>query len=161
LLILVGNFMEETIEKLNQYELGFHLIPDLTDEEVASSLADLGKIITKLKGNIVKTKDPLKIDLAYPIKHKKQAFFGSINLQGSPELPEELQEELKLNDNVLRFVILKEEEEGRRVLTTMVGPKGQKKIKGQGAPHTNKKREQEPVKPEEIEKQIDEVIKNI
>ena len=90
------------------YELAFHLNPNLEEAKVREIKENVEKIITSNEGVISYSKEPEKIRLSYEIKHQRNSFFSYIqfNLSGSKAL-DELNEQLKLNPDVLRYLIIK------------------------------------------------------
>ena len=90
------------------YELAFHLNPNLEEAKVREIKEKIESIITSNKGVISYSKEPEKIRLSYEIKHIGNSFFGYIqfNLSESRAL-EELNEQLKLNPDVMRYLIIK------------------------------------------------------
>jgi len=150
--------MEENIEKTSNYELGFHIIPDLDETELQTSFNSLVEQVNKLGGSIVSTKEPKKQRLSYPINHKKQSYFGTVDLKGKVEIVDKLNQELKLNNNVMRYIILKHEE-NEKVLRPQTG-KDKPRMKTHSDSPVKKDTEKE-VKSEDIEKQLEEVIGNL
>lgn len=90
------------------YELAFHLNPNLEEAKVQEIKHNIENILTSGKAVISYAKDPEKIRLSYPIKNHGNAFFSYIQfkLEEKPVL-EELNEQLKLNSDVLRFMVIK------------------------------------------------------
>ena len=90
------------------YELAFHLNPNLEATKVQEIRQSIESIIATNKGVISYSKEPEKIRLSYEIKHHGNSFFGYIqfNLSESQAL-DELNEQLKLNPEVLRYLIIK------------------------------------------------------
>jgi len=90
------------------YELAFHLNPNLEEAKAKEIKEKIEEIITSNKGVISYSKEPEKIRLSYDIKHHGNSFFSYIqfNLSESKAL-EELNEQLKLNSDVLRYLIIK------------------------------------------------------
>lgn len=90
------------------YELAFHLNPNLEEAKVQEIKQSIESIITSNKGVISYTKEPEKIRLSYEIKHIGSSYFGYIhfNLSEAQAL-DELNEQLKLNADVLRYLIVK------------------------------------------------------
>ena len=91
------------------YELAFHITPNIDEAGVQNTRQDLEKYITSNGGVISFAKDPEKIRLAYPIKHQPNAFFGffNFNLDSPEESVMKIRDDLRLNPNILRFLILK------------------------------------------------------
>ena len=90
------------------YELAFHLNPNLEETKVREIKQNIENIITSNKGVISYAKNPEKIRLSYEIKHHGNSFFSYIqfNLSEAQAL-DELNEQLKLNPDVLRHLIIK------------------------------------------------------
>jgi len=152
--------MEEDTEKtVNNYELGFHLLPDLDEVELKSSMEYIESTLTKLGSNITSKKEIRSTRLSYPINHKRSSYFGTIDFEATPELIETLNQELKLQEKILRFIILKHKE-SERVLRSVIAAKRKPKMKV--FPTAEKKSTKEDKeKQKEIEKQIEEVIEKI
>ena len=90
------------------YELAFHLNPNLEEAKVREIKQSIESIIATNKGVISYSKEPEKTHLSYEIKHFGFSLFGYIqfNLSESPAL-DELNEQLKLNPEVLRHLVIK------------------------------------------------------
>ena len=98
------------------YELAFHISPNLEDTDVQKTKQELEKMVSSHGGFISFSKDPERIRLAYPIKHQTNAYFGYLdfNLE-NPESANQIRDELRLNPNVLRSLFIKlEEKPGQR-----------------------------------------------
>ena len=90
------------------YELAFHLNPNLEEAKIREIKEKIENIITSNKGAISYSKEPEKTHLSYELKHFGNSLFGYIqfNLSESQAL-DELNEQLKLNSDVLRYLIIK------------------------------------------------------
>jgi|SRR3989344_8987468 len=98
----------------HNYELAFHIIPNLDDADVQKTKQDLEKSITSRGGIISFAKDPEKVRLAYPIRHLTSAFFGYFNFSlESSESINQIREDLRGNANLLRSLVLKHIEESQ------------------------------------------------
>ena len=95
------------------YELAFHISSNLDESDIQKTRQELEETVISNGGVVSFAKDPEKVRLAYPIKHQPNAFFGYFNF--NLELPSEsvakIRDELRLNNNILRFLILKHESE--------------------------------------------------
>lgn len=114
--------MSETSDLVRQnYELAYHISSNLEEADVQKARQDLEKMITSRGGAISFIKEPEKIKLAYPIKHQTTAYFGYFNF--SLEVPEgvnQMREDLSLNNNVIRYLMLKLREESKKKKEDMV-----------------------------------------
>jgi ribosomal protein S6 len=90
------------------YELAFHLNPNLEETKVKEIKQNIETLITSNKGVISYSKEPEKTHLSYDIKHFGNSFFGYIQFNLSEaEALDVLNEQLKLNSDVLRYLIIK------------------------------------------------------
>ncbi len=90
------------------YELAFHINPDLEEAKVKEIKEKIESIITSNKGVISYSKDPERTHLSYEIDHHGNAYFGYIHFNlTEPEALNELNEQLKLNPDVLRHLVIK------------------------------------------------------
>lgn len=105
----------QTAENAKLYELGFHIIPTVTEKEVASVFSKIKEIINKNNGLIVKEGDPKLIKLAYTIVKKigaknerfNSAFFAWIKFNAESSDIEGLKSSLDSNESIIRYIIVK------------------------------------------------------
>jgi small subunit ribosomal protein S6 len=92
---------------LSQYEGLFIVEGKASDDDLGHVISQIEDEIKKNKGEIIESKSMGKRQLAYVIKRNSEGFYVLINfkLQG-PSL-QKIQEKLKLNQKVLRNLILK------------------------------------------------------
>ena len=97
------------------YELGYHLIPTLSEEQIPAASGAVRGMIERISKDIIAEELPVFIDLAYQIvktvEHKNkrfdEAYFGWIKFEAEPKGIAELEEGLKKDDNVLRYLVVK------------------------------------------------------
>jgi ribosomal protein S6 len=97
------------------YELGYLLVPTIPSEEVPARYGDLKHLISSLGGEIISDEMPKMIPLAYTMRkvisnvHTKfhSAYFGWIKFATDGEKVVELKNKLDLDQNIIRFLILK------------------------------------------------------
>jgi small subunit ribosomal protein S6 len=125
--------------RIRYYQLAYLLSPELKKEEIEKIKKDLTSFFEK-EGILDKIEEPLKRTLFYPIKKKTEAFLGTIYFYLEPEKIKELEKELKKEEKILRYLIVSE--------------KAPKKVKVEG-----KIKKPEKVELEEIEKKLEEILK--
>jgi len=111
------------MEGLAIYEIGFHFIPNLKEREVKKRAEKISSFITKEGGEIVDKQEPSLINLEYKIRHGKsspyiyfaEAYFGGVKFKLQPESISKLEEFMKEDDDVLRFLIFRTVAENTRV----------------------------------------------
>jgi small subunit ribosomal protein S6 len=93
---------------MRNYEMALVVRPDLEDEQVEEFQERLEKLITSYQGEIIEQDDWGKRRLAYNVRDYREGFYFFVNFKGTPELAKELDRVLKIADQVLRFMILRE-----------------------------------------------------
>ncbi len=116
------NSQERDPELFDVYELGYHILPTVPESELADRVDEIRKLISDFEGEFIMEGEPELIDLAYTMivprgghndKYDK-AYFGWIKFRVLKASIPELQKELKLNPNILRFILFKTAEEDTR-----------------------------------------------
>ena len=96
---------------MNKYELMF-IVKTTMESDAASKLAnDYKKVITDEKGEVTNFKDMGQKKLAYEIKHQVNGFYYCVNFNGTSETVKELDRRLRLDENILRHMIIRLDEE--------------------------------------------------
>lgn len=133
------------------YELAFFLSSSISENEKEEKLNNILKLIEELKGTILETV-PLELKaLAYPIKKETSGYFGVVKFKLDGSLMEELNKQLKLLPEMLRFLIVKKEE--------IKKPVPLKKMEKEKTKVETKKEEEKEVSLEELEKKLEEILK--
>ncbi len=104
----------EREERLKVYELGFHFVPTLSEDDVTVKFSELKSFVEKLGGEFISEDAPKPIDLAYDIsktvkaqkKWYKNAYFGWIKFTLEPEGIAALEKEIKLFEPMLRYMLI-------------------------------------------------------
>ena len=73
---------------------------------------DLAKtVITSMGGNILESKDLGNKKLAYPINKELTGYYFVIDFEANNEIVSELDRKAKINENVIRYMIIRTDEE--------------------------------------------------
>jgi small subunit ribosomal protein S6 len=89
------------------YELGFIISPEVSEEETRSILERLGQIVARHGGQIVKVNQWGRRRLAYPIQRHRDGYYVFIDMILTPETVIELERTLKVSEVVLRYMVTK------------------------------------------------------
>lgn len=93
---------------MRHYELVFVLKPTLTEEERKSLIETVKGWITDNNGNIYNFEEWGRRELAYPIQKFNSAYYYLVNYKTeNAELPVILERNLKLNEDIIRFLNFK------------------------------------------------------
>lgn len=144
------------------YELAYHVTPDIEEAVVKTHTQEIEGEITKLGGTVVASREPKKIHLSYPLAHKHYAYFGVIDFDAAGESVTELDAAMKLHTDILRFLIVKKPEIKGEVRT--LGDHRARKVRTHVAPThtpTEIKKETAPVEEKKIEKELEDVLGKI
>jgi small subunit ribosomal protein S6 len=93
---------------LESYEITYIVRPDLDEEQIRGVVDTVTSRITGAGGEIVATYpwNPPRRRLAYPIRDFGDGFYVTTTFQFPPEGLKELERAFRLNENLLRFLIV-------------------------------------------------------
>ncbi len=94
---------------MNQYEVLYVITPELDDEANQAVQDKFAKIITDNGGEIEKTDVWGKRRLAYAIDYKTEGFYVLVNFSAKPELPRELERNLRNDERIMRYMVTRKE----------------------------------------------------
>ncbi len=94
---------------MKHYETMFILKPTLTPEESAAKIGFFKEIITKDGGEIVAVEDWGTKQLAYEIEGNKRGYYYVMYFKASPDSILELERNYRINEDIIRFIVLKYE----------------------------------------------------
>ena len=106
---------EAYTDEVTSYEFAFHILPTVAEGEVPDALLRIKAHVTNAGGAIFDEELPERIDLIYPIvRHLEgknrsfaSSYFGWVRFRLGGEKLEALQEELRSEQDILRFLIVK------------------------------------------------------
>lgn len=95
---------------MRKYETIFIVHPSL-DEEAVKAVVEKFKGVIENGGGVVDNVDYWgKRKLAYEINKVNEGYYTLFNFSSEPELPKELDRIFRISDNIVRHIIIKEEE---------------------------------------------------
>ncbi|MDD5032730.1 MAG: 30S ribosomal protein S6 [Candidatus Pacebacteria bacterium] len=89
------------------YEIGYMFKDSLEGEELLDFTEKIRSIITSNNSIVISEGKPKKQPLAYPIKNESDGVFNWIKFQTSPDSIKKIENELKKENMVLRFITTK------------------------------------------------------
>ena len=87
------------------YELGFILNPEVSEEQTGAILERIEKIVKNYDGQVVKVNQWGRRRLAYPIEHHRDGYYVFIDMILAPETLPELDRTLKVSEEVMRHMV--------------------------------------------------------
>ena len=94
----------EEVSALRPYEILVIVDPRPTDEEVTALLTQLGEQVGSLGADVTKVDNWGKRRLAYDIRKQREGTYAVFEVSAEPATVKEFERQLRLNENVLRFL---------------------------------------------------------
>ena len=93
---------------MNRYAMIYIIDTGLEETARKELIEKVSALITANGGEIEKVDETWgKRRLAYAIDYKTEGWYVLVNFQASPELPRELERNLQINENILRYLVVK------------------------------------------------------
>ena len=96
------------------YEVMFIVDTDVSEEEITRLSESLQTVITDQGGTITKNEDMGRRRLAYPIGRKTDGHYILFEVDGSGREIAELERRMRVNDQVIRYITVRVDEDRRR-----------------------------------------------
>ena len=94
---------------MNKYELAVVVSAKIDDEERAAVVDKCKALIERFGGTITNVDDWGKKRLAYEIQKMKEGFYYFIQFEAESSAPAEIESRIRIMDNVLRYLVVKNE----------------------------------------------------
>lgn len=89
------------------YEFMYVLDGVLSEDQIEELVGRISKYVTENGGEIVETDDWGMRQLAYPIENRKNGYYVNMHFSAPPDLPAKLERTLRIEERVLRFMVLR------------------------------------------------------
>ncbi|OGZ06972.1 MAG: hypothetical protein A3D65_02350 [Candidatus Lloydbacteria bacterium RIFCSPHIGHO2_02_FULL_50_13] len=157
---------ENEIDKMTPdarvYEVGYHIIPTVAEDNLGVRVTAVRDVVESVGGRMISDEYPKHIDLAYPMvkvtSNKRathhSAYFGWMKFDAEPEGIKKLDEALKKDEYILRYILLKTVREN-----TMAPKKVLREKRAEEAPRVKEAVVEKPtMTEEELDKTIEELV---
>ena len=94
---------------MNKYELAVIVNVKLEDEERAATIEKVKEYIVRFGGTVTNVDDWGKKRLAYEIQKMKEGFYYFIKFDAEAGVPAELEGRVRIMENVLRYLCVRQE----------------------------------------------------
>jgi len=160
--------MKDKSKTQKEYEITLLLPPVLKDKEISEITQKTKEWIKELEGTPL-SEEITKRQLAYPINKYQQGFYLSLGFLLEPKNLPQLEEKLRLAENILRFLIVQRLTKKQPVSQTTKPSTSSKPKETKTAPQkseeikeektqTPKKPIQEKAQIEELDKKLEEIL---
>ena len=95
---------------MNKYELAVVVSAKIEDEERAAVVDRCKALIERFGGTITNVDDWGKKRLAYEVQKMREGFYYFIQFEAEPSVPAQIEQNVRIMDNVLRFLCVKKDE---------------------------------------------------
>ena len=95
---------------MNKYELAVAVSAKLEDDDRIAAVEKIKNMITTHGGAITNVDEWGKKRLAYEVNKMKEAFYYFIQFDGESNVPGEVESRMRLNENVVRYLCVKQDE---------------------------------------------------
>ena len=95
---------------MNKYELALVVNAKIEDDARAAVVEKAQDYITRLGGTITNVDEWGKKRLAYEIQKMREGFYYFIQFDANADVPAQLEENVRIMDNVLRFLCVRADE---------------------------------------------------
>ena len=94
---------------MSKYELTVVVSAKIEDDERAAVVDKCKALIERFGGTITNVDEAVKKRLAYEIQKMKEAFYYFIQFDAETTAPAEIESRVRIMDNVIRYLIVKQE----------------------------------------------------
>lgn len=158
---------EEKGEEKTIYEIGYHVVSTVSEEELPARVSAIKEVIKKENGVLIMEDAPSKISLAYPMSKMKEgkksifesAYFGWLKFEMEQGNIGNIKQSLDENSDILRFLIIKTvREDTRASRRTITAQKSETPLKSQPIVKLTKKETSAPLVDAEIDRTIEKLV---
>ena len=94
---------------MNKYELAVVVSAKLEDDERAATVEKVKEQIARFGGTVTGVDEWGKKRLAYEIQKMREAFYYFIKFESDSNCPNEVENSVRIMENVIRFLCVKDE----------------------------------------------------
>ncbi len=96
---------------MHKYELALVVNARVEDDVRAAVVEKAKEYVTRAKGQITDVEEWGKKKLAYDIQKMSEGFYYFIHFDAEPTAPSEIESNVRIMDNVLRYLVVRVDEE--------------------------------------------------
>ena len=94
---------------MNKYELAVVVSAKIEDDERAQVIEKVKALVERFGGQISDVDEWGKKRLAYEIQKMKEGFYYFIHFESDAETPSEIEQRIRIMDNVIRFLCVRQD----------------------------------------------------
>jgi len=137
--------------ELQHYELTFIIPGSLPEDEHPKIIDKINSLLQQNEAQITSQEDMGKKKFTYPIKHLRHGFYKTMTFDLEPQKLKEIEKELMLDQNILRFLTIKSHQKTKEDIAKEEKVKA-KRVKEKIAERTKQVEEKKEEKKEKTKK---------
>ena len=94
---------------MNKYELAVVVNAKIEDDARLATIEKVQRYVTRFGGTITNVDEWGKKKLAYEIQKMREGYYYFISFEAESSAPAEIEGRLRIMDNVIRFLVVKQE----------------------------------------------------
>ena len=94
---------------MNKYELALVVSAKIEDDARTATVEKAKEYITRAGGTVTEVEDWGKKKLAYEIQKMSEGYYYFIQFEAAGTVPAAVEQDVRIMDNVLRFLVVKKE----------------------------------------------------
>ena len=95
---------------MNKYEIMFVVRPDMEEAEIRKTAENMKQVLIDSKAEIIEEKAMGQRELAYEVKKFNTGYYYLLVVNASSEAEQEFNRVARINENLLRHIVVKVEE---------------------------------------------------
>ncbi|GAB7388512.1 30S ribosomal protein S6 [Bacillaceae bacterium] len=95
---------------MRKYEVMYILRPDLEEEKIKGNVERFKNFVTENGGEVTNLEEMGKRRLAYEIQKYREGYYVVMNFAASAEVVSEIGRLMRISDDILRHLIVREDE---------------------------------------------------
>ena len=96
---------------MNKYELALVVSAKIEDDARTATVEKAKEYITRAGGTVTEVEEWGKKKLAYDVQKMSEAFYYIIQFDAASDAPAKLEQDVRIMDNVLRFLCVRKDEQ--------------------------------------------------
>ena len=95
---------------MNKYELALVVNAKIEDDARTAAVEKAKEYITRFGGTVTEVEDWGKKRLAYEVQKMREGFYYFIQFDAEADVPAQVEQRVRIMDNVLRFLCVRKDE---------------------------------------------------
>lgn len=104
-----GFYSQKEVKIMNQYESVIIINPSVEEQGIKDLVKEFTDLINQ-NGKVANVNELGKRKLAYEIKKNKEGYYVVLEFEAKPDSIAELERNYRINDNVIKFIVVKKED---------------------------------------------------